>query len=1147
MGLFSRVRRLNGSHGTAAEQRAAAADDGSAESPAAGESADTIQPPDGVPPPVAGPPRVMTSGIVSLREGLQQLHAIRPSREAFAEEAVKLIAKGAGVKAAALLGYEQRGGRMRLLASVGLESDAVQVLSGDSMVSGWDIPLRSLRNRRINVIEAAHENPFVPRALAAISPRRLTIAALPFFHANAPVGTIVLFSPTPRGFADGLLKSLSQALRVCALALSELPLSSAATARVAADEPTGTQPNLLRGLAALKAELARLTDALEEAERARATEVAERVTAQTFLKAAQERAAALETELTELRAAQGRVPEIEAQAQQLGHRLAAASEAADAAQQQITQLQAAVAQHEQRSTQDAAAIAALTAARRGLEAQVQESLDTARQRGEEVAALHAQVAELAPRAAQASDLQTSLAATEAAKAETDTVVARLRQELLAAEGQRVRAETALEQTSAALAANETERTALTAQLAETRARIGALERSDQEHSAVQARVAALEASLAARQEELDAARAALSAGGSELSAAAERAAERIVELDTERERLATELARARGETERAAADARRHADALAEARREMEAQRESLKDGNAERAQLAARTAALERDLSAVRAEHEALTDRYAAQSQAADRQVAERRELEARIATLTAGGQSLEQERQVTLHAAQRRTAELEAEIARLTSALEATRATAAEELNRTRHDAGSTLDGLRVDLAEAARARDELQRALAASQQECAAHQRALAEMSAERARLESTAKRLTGERSELSARIDSTSAEQSALQRAHEEVLARLHAREAELRSVREQDLAALQKQLDAEREARQIGEEAFAAAESRYQDELAELRDRLADTSRERDRLVRTIEEKDLLLQSAEEGLHQGLTALDLAADTADEDSVLDIDRACAPEGATTSAELEVLAEVAAAAGGEIILIDGAASGVSAARQLVEFGHRVSALPPSPDPTEQLRERAVACAAINLADPVAWPLLRHLRNGGGIPHMPLVAYALAESSPKGFWLGPVDFALLPVGQTDLAALLNRLVHKVKRVIAMSNDIDVMSDVRTQLTATGISTAVVLDGRQALDLVSTIRPEAAVLHLSPSCADVFRAIAGLRSADISRDIPILFLLDSEAQPREEAFLTAGVRMLTGRGGLMPDGLVDSLASVFDGYRAA
>jgi len=226
--------------------------------------------------------------------------------------------------------------------------------------------------------------------------------------------------------------------------------------------------------------------------------------------------------------------------------------------------------------------------------------------------------------------------------------------------------------------------------------------------------------------------------------------------------------------------------------------------------------------------------------------------------------------------------------------------------------------------------------------------------------------------------------------------------------------------------------------------------------------------------------------------------------------------------------------------------TAARQLAEFGHRVSALDPTPAASDALKARSVACAAVNLAAPQAWTLLRHMRNGSGIARMPLIAYALAADAARGFWLGSVDFALLPVAQCDLAAMLNRLVPKVKRVIAMSNDIDVMSDVRTQLTTASVSTAVVLDGRQALDLVPTIRPEAAVLHLSPSCADVFRAIAGLRSAEITRDIPIIFLLDGEAQPREEAFLTAGLKVLSGRGSLAPEGLVDSLASAFEVYRA-
>jgi PleD family two-component response regulator len=122
----------------------------------------------------------------------------------------------------------------------------------------------------------------------------------------------------------------------------------------------------------------------------------------------------------------------------------------------------------------------------------------------------------------------------------------------------------------------------------------------------------------------------------------------------------------------------------------------------------------------------------------------------------------------------------------------------------------------------------------------------------------------------------------------------------------------------------------------------------------------------------------------------------------------------------------------------------------------------------------------------------------------------------------------------------------VLAMSSDLDVMSDLRNELGKSRISTAVVLDGRQALDMVPTVRPEAAVLHLSPSCSDVFRALSGLRNLEASREIPILFLLDTAAETREEAFLNAGIRMLSGRGNLKASELIAQLSDTLSPYRA-
>ncbi len=1005
-------------------------------------------------PPVV-PPGPRASATSELRNDLQRVYSHRPSREQFAEEAIKLIAKRSGINAAALMGYEQRNSRVYLLATTGLEPDAIEILRGDSTTLNWDIPLRSVRNRRINVIEAAHENPFVPKALAAVSPRRLTIAALPLYQANVPVGVVILFSPTPRGFADALLKTLSQALRICALALSELRPASV-RADLKSDDDATAQPNLLRGLAALKAELARLTEALEEAERQRAAEAAERITAQSFLKAAQERSAELERQLAELREEHSRIPQLEERIAHLTAQLHSAGEATDAAQALVKQLQAALAESEKRADQGAGAIEDLTAARDELQTRLTGALDVTRERTEAVTALQNRVADLTTRAAKAEELQAALATAEGSLAETNGELTRVRETLQAANDEWAKAETALREARSALEVTQAERESLAAQLSETTAR---------------------------------------------------------VEQFTAEQPVLAELS-------------------------------EKLRTAEVERARLERQVEELDSTLVAKNEIARRLEARIEEQDQLSTRLIAERGDLQTRIEKLTAGEQTLEQERQASITAAQQRVTEVEAQLSELSAALKSTRTKAGEGIDSARREAEEALATLRHELEKTSRERDALRETLACAQKDGNSLQRSVADMSAERTRLEAALDELTTERAALMAEIDAAAAKTTELHHLHEEAVARIATLESELRAVRDDQLADVATRLTAAEQARQAAESALQAEQESHTAEVVNLGDQLTTLAEENERLTRAIEEKDLLLQSAE----QGLTTLDLAgADGDTEESMLTIDRSCAPEY-DRSADVEVEADYAEeVANDEIVLFDGDEIGADAARQLAEFGHRVTALLPEPETVGQLAERPVSCAVINLAIPSSWPTLRRLRNGSGSPRVPLVAYALAANAPKGFWLGPVDFAILPADQCDLPTLLSRMVPRVKRVLAMSNDIDVMSDVRTQLAEARISTAVVLDGRQALDLVPTIRPEAAVLHLSPSCVDVFRAIAGLRTAEISRDIPILFLLDSEAQPREEAFLTAGVRMLSGRGSLEPSELVDSLASALDAHRSA
>jgi CheY-like chemotaxis protein len=834
------------------------------------------------PPPSAPRPAPLRGR--SLRDELHQLYLQRPLRAEFAQKALEIMAGVGGIKAAALLAHQQRPERMWLQAHVGLDAEAVRVLGSDAKTGGWDIPLRSLRNRRINVIESAQENPFVPPSLAAVNPRRLTIAVLPFFQGQLPVGVAVFFSPTHRGFPDTLLQGLSQALRVCATALTELPADEAeATDSQRGEGDDRPQPNLLRGLNALKAELARLTQALEEAERQRATEATERVSAQSFLQAERQRRASLEQEIEDLRETRGELPALQAEIERLTRALAEASAASEADGLRIREIEAALAERERRVEEAVRELSEVTAAREDLNRQLASTLATIKEREDAAAALERAIAE---RTAEAERLR---ADASGARSEAEREVDRALQLASDLEAERDQVKSRLEETRASMEKMAAEREILTTEIAALTARLETLEAERKD-------AAALEEQLAVLREEFQRTQASLSSETREREEKARQAAQRIKELEDEVDGLER---RSRGEIEK-----------------------------------------------------------------------------LQARIDEGEQGRRRLD----------------------------------------------------------------DELQR--------------------------------LSAERAELVERIEVARQEQ---------------------------------------------------------------------------ERLVAALAEKDLLLQSAEEGLSR----FDSAAEQEEnEEEILEIDRSYSGS-APIEEENEEFDEVDGTAETvvtpEVVLLEGEPWAADAARRLNEFGHRALCLSPAGDVATQLEGRVPTCTAINLAAPSAWQALRHMRNGSGVSHSPMLAYALAPDAAKGFWLGPVDFILLPVGEKNLGKLLRGMVPQLRRALAMSNDIDVVSEVRTQLSEMGISTAVVLDGRQALDLVSTVRPEGAVLHLTPSCADIFRTVAGLRSAEASRNIPILFLLDHEAEPREEAFLEAGVRSLLGRGNLPPGELVNSLAAALHSYRPA
>jgi DNA-binding response OmpR family regulator len=239
------------------------------------------------------------------------------------------------------------------------------------------------------------------------------------------------------------------------------------------------------------------------------------------------------------------------------------------------------------------------------------------------------------------------------------------------------------------------------------------------------------------------------------------------------------------------------------------------------------------------------------------------------------------------------------------------------------------------------------------------------------------------------------------------------------------------------------------------------------------------------------------------------------------------------------------GGELLIIDDDPIGREVTAQLAKSGYPVSAVVPQDDAPAQLADRAIACAAINLAVPQAWPLVRAMRAAPALHTVPLIAYALTPQSPTGFWFGPVDFALLPVATSDLGRIARQLVSGLKQAIVVSSDPEVANETCLALTKARVNASVARDRRQALDAMRVAAPQLVVVHPNSSPVDGFRAVAALRGVQMLQNLAVIFLLDETPDPREASLLSAAARTVLRLGSLTTGGLATTVAAAFRGAK--
>lgn len=121
--------------------------------------------------------------------------------------------------------------------------------------------------------------------------------------------------------------------------------------------------------------------------------------------------------------------------------------------------------------------------------------------------------------------------------------------------------------------------------------------------------------------------------------------------------------------------------------------------------------------------------------------------------------------------------------------------------------------------------------------------------------------------------------------------------------------------------------------------------------------------------------------------------------------------------------------------------------------------------------------------------------------IIAYC--ADGTYGLLLGIVDFLAAPLEADTCVARLLESRGAVQRLLAVSENIEMMGALRAALARMRCSTSVALDLRQVTDLLSMTDPEVVLIDLALPGGDALRLVSRLRADPKTRDLPIALLL--------------------------------------------
>ncbi|OGO17569.1 MAG: hypothetical protein A2Z15_08490 [Chloroflexi bacterium RBG_16_50_11] len=197
------------------------------------------------------------------------------------------------------------------------------------------------------------------------------------------------------------------------------------------------------------------------------------------------------------------------------------------------------------------------------------------------------------------------------------------------------------------------------------------------------------------------------------------------------------------------------------------------------------------------------------------------------------------------------------------------------------------------------------------------------------------------------------------------------------------------------------------------------------------------------------------------------------------------------------------------------------ELTKKGYSVIVAANGKEALQMARERCpdLITLDIQMPDINGFDVTTLLKNDEETKDIPILILSVIEDKDKAYKLGANDCMTKPFDNEELVARINRLLIGTKKtVLVVDDDKSLVKSVKYHLEHRGYSTYVAYDGKQALEMVESHRPDCIVLDIIMPNMDGYEVIKTLKANPETANIRIVLVTGIEIDGGRVKALSVG-----------------------------